>query len=677
MIPLIGYADRLSARPGETLEIKVSSQSDAPYQASLVRIRSADPNPEGPGIREAPVEAAFAGSYPSRRQEAKLGSYAVVDETGPLQSLASFTIAATIWPTLPARRQAVISWAGGRLGLDDQGHLTGELGNTLLRYDGPLQERRWVRIWLSFDGETGRLSLGLDNAVVAETTAASGGISGPLLFAAGQGLCDHFNGKIERPRIHDRALADGDEASCVADWDFAQDTSSTRIVDAGPHGLHGRLVNMPARAMTGASWRAQEMCWRHALEHYGAIHFHEDDIHDCAWQTDFTVTVPDDLRSGLYGVRLVCGENADTVPFVVCPPRGQTQAEICLIVPTFTYVIYGNHARRDQTSAWDERAKAWGAYPWNPAKHPEYGLSTYNFHADGSGICHASAKRPLLTLRSGYFHFFERRGSGLRHLQADTHLIHWLEESGFAYDLVTDHELHAEGAALLAPYRVVLTASHPEYHTTETLDAIEGYRDGGGRFCYLGGNGFYWRVALHPEDDSLIEVRRGEGGIRAWAAEPGEYYNAFDGAYGGLWRRSGRPPQTIAGLGFTAQGTFYGSYYERQPASRDPRFAWMFDGIEDERLGDFGLCGGGAAGFELDRVDRRLGTPENAVVLASSRGHDREEGDFFVLVPEEQLTHNLTSTGEPAKDLIRADMIFYETGGGGAVFSVGSITFCG
>ncbi|MEM7225873.1 MAG: N,N-dimethylformamidase beta subunit family domain-containing protein, partial [Pseudomonadota bacterium] len=44
---------------------------------------------------------------------------------------------------------------------------------------------------------------------------------------------------------------------------------------------------------------------------------------------------------------------------------------------------------------------------------------------------------------------------------------------------------------------------------------------------------------------------------------------------------------------------------------------------------------------------------------------------------EEQLTHNLTSTGEPAKDLIRADMIFYETGGGGAVFSVGSITFCG
>ncbi len=59
----------------------------------------------------------------------------------------------------------------------------------------------------------------------------------------------------------------------------------------------------------------------------------------------------------------------------------------------------------------------------------------------------------------------------------------------------------------------------------------------------LGGNGFYWRVAVHAELPSVLEIRRDEGGIRAWAAEPGEYYNSFDGAYGGLWRRSARPPQ--------------------------------------------------------------------------------------------------------------------------------------
>jgi N,N-dimethylformamidase len=47
-------------------------------------------------------------------------------------------------------------------------------------------------------------------------------------------------------------------------------------------------------------------------------------------------------------------------------------------------------------------------------------------------------------------------------------------------------------------------------------------------------------------------------------------------------------------------------------------------------------------------------------------------------VPEEQLTH-LTTTipGAKPRDLIHADLTFFETPNGGAVFSVGSITFCG
>ncbi len=190
---------------------------------------------------------------------------------------------------------------------------------------------------------------------------------------------------------------------------------------------------------------------------------------------------------------------------------------------------------------------------------------------------------------------------------------------------------------------------------------------------YLGGNGFYWRVALHPEKDGLIEIRRGEGCIRAWAAEPGEYFNAFDGKYGGLWRRNGRPPQMLCGVGFSVQGLFEGTYYRRKPAADDPRAAWIFDGVDDEILGDFGLSGGGAAGFELDRADTRLGTPEDAIVLASSEnppGH-------FALVPEERLTHVTTTTGETHEELTRGDMVYFECPGGGAVFSVGSITFCG
>src|SRR6516164_6626714 len=63
------------------------------------------------------------------------------------------------------------------------------------------------------------------------------------------------------------------------------------------------------------------------------------------------------------------------------------------------------------------------------------------------------------------------------------------------------------------------------------------------------------------------------------------------------------PPQKLCGVGFSAQGLFEGSYYRRLPAAADGRAAWIFTDIDDEIIGDFGLSGGGAAGFELDRAD--------------------------------------------------------------------------
>ncbi|MCG8695877.1 MAG: hypothetical protein MI806_32080, partial [Minwuiales bacterium] len=361
-----------------------------------------------------------------------------------------------------------------------------------------------------------------------------------------------------------------------------------------------------------------EMCWRHAPDQYGAIHFHDDDIYDFGWETDFTFTVPDDLPSGVYAARITCGGYEDAMPFFVCPPRGKRNADLCVLASTFTYAIYGNHARPDFAPAWKDHMADWNAYPWNPAEYPEYGLSTYNYHSDGSGICHASHRRPLFNLKPGYLTFGYGPGSGLRHFQADSHLISWLHAKNIDYDIVTDRELHEDGVDAIRGYKAVTTGSHPEYHTAETLDALKDYRDSGGKLLYLGGNGFYWRVALHNDEPGAIEIRRAEGGIRAWAAEPGEYYNAFDGAYGGLWRRNGRPPQQLAGVGFSSQGQFYGSYYRRRPESRDARFSWIFEGIEEDIIGDFGLSGGGAAGFELDRADPRLGSPDDITILASS-----------------------------------------------------------
>lgn len=716
MLPIAGYADRLSVRPGEKIAFKVSSQVEGDYEARLVRIICADANPKGPGIVEEAVTASIAGRYPGRNQPIHQGSYALIEKGTDLSAGDGLTFVATIWPTTPGngKRQGVLSAfdpntrIGFALALGEDGSAEAILGSQRVKTRVPLESRHWYCIWASFDRASRKLSVAQGRLVRgklqskwtrAEVEIEPGDVALPpqtmpwvIGALGGHPVRGHFNGKIEAPAIFGTAL--GGEAveaalttvaaadALVARWDFARDFDTLRVTDVGPRGLNGQLVSLPARAMTGSTWTGREMCFRHAPAEYGAIHFHEDDLYDCGWETDFAWEVPAGTRSGIYAVRLKAGAHEENIPFFVLPPRGKRTADICVLMSTYTYTVYHNHARPEARTKWwrelwEKQSTEWGAYPANAFDHPEYGWSTYNYHTDGSGICHASWLRPMLTMRSGYLTYPDEkiRGSGLRHFPADTHLIAWLEAKGYAYDVITDEELDREGVELLRPYRVVMTGSHPEYHTPQMLDALEAYRDGGGRFMYLGGNGFYWKVARHKELPAVIEIRRGEGGIRAWAAEAGEYYNAFDGEYGGLWRRNGRPPQNLCGVGFTAQGNFVGNHYRVLPEGRSSRAAWILEGVTGETFGGYGLSGHGAAGFELDRTDIRLGTPAHAIVLARSEGHEPEAP--WVLVPEEQLTHLTTIPGKKPAELIHADLTFFEAPNNGAVFSTGSITFCG
>jgi hypothetical protein len=83
--------------------------------------------------------------------------------------------------------------------------------------------------------------------------------------------------------------------------------------------LHGELVNLPARGMKGARWTGEEMCWRHAPEHYAAIHFHDDDLADAGWAADFELQVPHGLRSGVYAARLRAAGEEEYLPFWIRP----------------------------------------------------------------------------------------------------------------------------------------------------------------------------------------------------------------------------------------------------------------------------------------------------------------------------------------------------------------------
>ncbi len=214
-----------------------------------------------------------------------------------------------------------------------------------------------------------------------------------------------------------------------------------------------------------------------------------------------------------------------------------------------------------------------------------------------------------------------------------------------------------------------MTGSHPEYYTLEMLDAHEAHLRQGGRLMYMGGNGFYWRVTFPEAHPDMIELRRAEDGTRAWAESPGQYHHST-GEYGGLWRRIGKPPNALVGIGFMAQGFDASSYYRRTPASRDKRAAFLFRGIEDEIIGDFGAWGDGAAGLEIDACDVAAGSPPHTLVVAASENHS----NAFLLVNEEML-NNSQGTDGMNNPRIKADIVFFETPGGGAVFSTGSICY--
>jgi len=495
-VPLAGYVDRLSGRAGDTFNFKVSCTTEAKtINAKLVQSICADCNPNGPGIIERAADNWFEPSqFPARHQPFTPGSYARSIRAIELRNAECLQFKATIWPTIVKDRlQSIISHGEIALQIDDNGYLRCKIGHQFVALDEPLSLRNWLNACTQIDFVRYEVSVYLLDLSGKEICATTQTVDksllaeiktnrAPILIAASHKsndrVSDFFNGKIESPNVS--VATSTSPMSDVASWDFSIDIGSTQVHDTSANGLHASLINYPTRAMTGSSWQGQEMCWRYAPVQYGAIHFHEDDIVDFNWETDFSFTVPVDMPSGVYVMRLHDGQYEDAIPIYICAINNRSRKPLCVLIPTFTYAIYGNHARPDWTPEWKDRNNAQQAYPWNPAEYPDYGLSTYNYHHDGSGICHASHERPLFNMRPGYVTFGNSDCSGLRHFQADSHLLAWLDAHDIPFDIITDRELHNEGVDCIKHYKAVMTTTHPEYHTPQSLDALTHYKDAGG-----------------------------------------------------------------------------------------------------------------------------------------------------------------------------------------------------
>ena len=689
---ITGYADRWSVRAGESVTVYGSSHRPGQAELSLVKIDCGDPTSAGPGFSEHEVETNLPSVVELADQPLVPGSWASIELCGlpqpsdtPVDKIRlTFSFLATVAGE-PQSLASVVDPSGAAcdlvVGISPEGQATATVGNSILVLrQRPIVEQRWydVDVTWSLAANTVKgtacprrtVSPGRDLLEPAEdpygidikTTPGGPTPAGPTrLILGGNRTGADCDGRIATP-----ALTIGLHE---LRWDLAADMAGSTVVDASGHGCHGTFYQLPTRAVTGPDWDGTYQRWTDHPPHWDAVHFHKDELYDAGWEPTATVDLPEDLPSGIYAFRFRCeptdGEaqpHEDRIPIFVRPAVGKPTAQVAVLMSSATYLAYANHRMLFEGANFiASRSSLRPEHDYIRA-HPELGRSMYEEHADGSGVMFSSRLRPVLNLRPG--------ADGWN-FTPDTDINAFVEHTGVGHDIIGDEDIHAEGAQALAPYRVIVTSSHPEYWSTNMLNALESWQKSGGRLMYLGGNGFYWRVAFSDAWPGAMELRRAEDGVRNWQTGDGESYHAFGGEYGGLWRRLGRAPNNLVGVGFAAQGFDKAVPFDVNESTLNSRAAWIWDGvdIEDGKIGTSGL-GGGAAGQEIDRYDTRLGSPEHGLVLASATKFDPD------MIRTKEEFGGSVSYPDP-DPYVRADIVFYETPGGGAVFSASSISWFG
>jgi N,N-dimethylformamidase len=549
--------------------------------------------------------------------------------------------------------RTLLAAPGFRLDLDEAQYLVLRNAGGLTRAQRPLVSQCWYLIGArrtqSGTAEVSVNEFGADELLLIRMSLPVATEDSKPYVA----LCSSCDGRT--PTVNARIgrvgrSIDGEDLQ----WSFTPRGQHREIGSTSGRGPPIRVHNLPTFSVTSARWNGTVLDPAMDPSHYDAVHLHDDDTDNFDWDATHEVQVPEHAPSGVYAFEVVTKSGTERMPFFVRPLR--PSARLLFLVPTNTYLAYADEYLPAETYPWLCTDRGQRFAQDNNLR------SVYDVHSDRSGVTLTTLRRPKATLRDDYVYPL----SNSPHLlPVDLHLLKFCRLNGIDIDVATDHDLHADAAAVLEPYAGVFTGSHPEYWSSRMLEGLDRYLDGGGSLAYWGGNGLYLSVAL---GDDLMELRRDvTDGI--WSSTAAELHLTLTGESGGTWERRGRHPQSLLGNTYLMMSFGPSRPYRRLAQSYSPDWAWIFEHVEEGPIGDRGLVLGGAAGYEVDGVVDQLPTPPGLVRLAEATGFD---ASFQV---RKHLP--LTADGPERERLRRADMTIYRHAGGGLVFSVGSVAWCG
>jgi hypothetical protein len=336
-------------------------------------------------------------------------------------------------------------------------------------------------------------------------------------------------------------------------------------------------------------------------------------------------------RSGLYYFHARTARGAEfSFPWIVAP--ASPQAPVAVLASNITWNAYNNFGGRSNYINPD-------ALPATPTVNARLELKRYtdpdNVTYDALDYAPLSFDRPEpinhIDFQTGINDPIEGRAA-CHVAPAEWRLLGWLERECFAYDYYAETQLH-DGTLDLGMYKVLILVAHPEYWSRTMYFAVKSWvNERGGKLLYLGGNGLNCEAEL--TNTGAVIYHNGDARVLK------------EGAYESRFHMRVEPEAALLGVAYTEAGIMTAAPYRVRDASH-----WAFartnlsDGDLFGRESLHRRCPGGASGHETDKISPH--SPRIARCLA--KGTNVDQGG--------------------------AELTYYETPSGGAVFSAGSIAW--